>query len=84
VQVLPHVPGGVELASRAAPAPRAAPPVEAVWVPERGGRVRVRDGVGEAVRRPHRTPAGTARGEQLGGARHGQGRWEGGREGWMR
>jgi hypothetical protein len=51
---------------------RAAPPAEAVWVPERGARIRVR--VGEAVRGPHCTPAGAARGEQLGGARHGQGR----------
>jgi hypothetical protein len=67
VQVLPHVPGGVELASRAAPA---APPPggEAVRVPERVGvRIRLRVGVGEAC------PAGgAARGEELGGARHGR------------
>jgi hypothetical protein len=68
VQVLPHVPSGVELASRAAPA-SPAPPADAVLVPERVGvriRVRVRVGIGEAA------PTGAAsRGEELGGARHG-------------
>lgn len=75
VQVLAHVPRGVELATRAAPA--APPPsVEAVRVPERVGvRIRVRAGVGEAG-----PPGGAARGEELGGARHGRARmWQPGK-----
>lgn len=66
MQVLAHVPGGVELASRAAPA-APAPRAEPVLVPERVGvRIRVRVGVGEAG-----PTGGAARGEELGGARHG-------------
>jgi hypothetical protein len=66
VQVLAHVPGGVELASRAAPA-ALAPAAESVLVPERVGvRIRVRVGVGEAA-----PTGGAARGEELGGAGHG-------------
>lgn len=62
MQVLAHVPRGVELAARAAPA--AAPPD--VRVPERVGvRIWVRAGVGQAA-----APGGPARGEELGGTRH--------------
>lgn len=66
MQVLADVPGGVELAARAAaPAPAAAIG-EAVRVMERvRRRIRVRIGVGEAG------GAGAAGGEELGGARHG-------------
>jgi hypothetical protein len=66
VQVLAHVPGGVELASRPAPA-ALAPAAESMLVPERDGvRVRVGVGVGEAG-----PTGGAARDEELGGARHG-------------
>ena len=67
MEVLAHVPGGVELAARAA-APAAAAGGEAVRVLRRVGE-RVRAGVprvGEAGR------AGAAGGEELGGARHGR------------
>jgi hypothetical protein len=68
VQVLAHVPGGVELASRAAPA-ALAPAAESVLVPERVGvRIRVRVGVGVGEAAP---TGGAARGEELGGAGHG-------------
>ena len=66
MQVLAHVPGGVELASRVAPA-APAPAAESVLVPERVDvRIRVRVWVGEAA-----PTGGAARGEELGGARHG-------------
>lgn len=67
MEVLAHVPGGVELAARAA-APAAAAGGEAVRVLRRVGE-RIRAGVprvGEAGR------AGAAGGEELGGARHGR------------
>jgi len=64
VQVLPHVPGGVELASRAAPA-APVPGAKSVLVPERVG-VRIQVEVGEAG-----PTGGAARDEELGGARHG-------------
>jgi hypothetical protein len=70
VEVLAHVPGGVERAARAAPAPAPAA-AEAVRVLRPvGARIRVRVRVGEAGR------AGAAGGEELGGARHG--RWPAG------
>ena len=66
MQVLAYVPGGVELASQAAPA-APAPAAESVLVPERVGvRIRVRVGIEEAA-----PTGGAARGEELGGARHG-------------
>jgi hypothetical protein len=66
VEVLAHVPCGVERAAGAAPAPAPAA-AEAVRVLRPvGARIRVRVLVGEAWR------AGAAGGEELGGARHGR------------
>lgn len=66
MEVLAHVPGGVERAARAAAASAPAPAEAVRVVRPVGVRIRGRVGLGEARR------AGAAAGEELGGARHGR------------